>query len=389
MPAVKILHVLGGVNRGGAESMVMSLYRNLDRSVIQFDFVIHTTDICEYENEIHDLGGVIYRVPKYKVYNHYMYVKLWRKLLCDHTEYKIIHGHYRSTASIYLGIARNYGIVTIAHSHSVSSRGNILERLIKGILQARIKDVSDYLFACSNDAGIWLFGVDATKNENYTVINNSIDTSLYAFSQAKRDLIRESLCLNGHLVIGHVGSFTYPKNHKYLIQTFKSILEKDKNAILLLVGDGPLRTRIEREIEQSKMRNNALLVGIVHNVADYLQAIDVLVFPSLYEGLPVSLIEAQCAGLPIIASDAVTRDVAITDLIEFMPLSISCNTWANRILKCVNEVSRNDHHNEIRRSGYDVKINSSWLQQFYVQAYSTKLHSFDHTNLPETMRADQ
>ena len=141
---VRILHVLGRLDRGGAETMIMDLYRNVDRSKIQFDFVIHTNDTCEYSEEIYELGGKIYNVPRYNGKNHIKYKKAWNLLFSQHPEYKIVHGHVRSTASIYLNIAKKYGLITIAHSHSIASRGNKVEQLVKNTLQLPIRYIADY-----------------------------------------------------------------------------------------------------------------------------------------------------------------------------------------------------------------------------------------------------
>src|SRR5690625_2672586 len=147
----RILHVFGGMGRGGAETMVMNLYRKIDRSKIQFDFIVHTQNKCDFDDEIELLGGRIYRVPRYNGKNHFQYKRAWHKFLMNHPEYKIIHGHVRSTASIYLKIANSYGLITISHSHNTSS-GKGFSAIVKNIFQYKIRYIADYLFACSQTA---------------------------------------------------------------------------------------------------------------------------------------------------------------------------------------------------------------------------------------------
>lgn len=226
---IRILHAFGGLNRGGAETMVMNIYRNIDRTKVQFDFVKHTIKKCDYDDEIIKLGGKIYCVPRYTVKNHIAYKKVWYNLLKEHPEYKILHGHIISTASIYLNIAKKNGLITIAHSHSTSSRGNKIERFIKKIIQYPIRNVADYFYACSEDAGKWLFGRKSTQKNNYIIINNSIDVSSFRYDETKRHEIRQNFNIEDKFVIGHIGSFTYPKNHKFLINVFYEIQRQREN----------------------------------------------------------------------------------------------------------------------------------------------------------------
>lgn len=216
---IRILHVLGGLNRGGAETMVMNVYRNIDRSKIQFDFIIHTTEKCDYEDEIKNLGGEIYRVPRYNGKNHIVYKNVWHKFFRLHSEYKIIHGHLRSTAAIYLNIAKKYKLKTIAHSHNTSS-GSGVAAVIKNVMQIPIRYIADYLFACSDDAGKWLFGKNVINNKKYRIIENSIDCDSYMYNDHLRNNMRKSLDLNDKYVIGHVGRFNIQKNHEFLLEVF-------------------------------------------------------------------------------------------------------------------------------------------------------------------------
>lgn len=369
---IRILHVLGCLNRGGAETMVLNIYRAIDRSKVQFDFIIHTYDKCDYNDEIRELGGKIYSVPRYTGKNHFEYKKAWNEFFIKHPEYRIVHGHMRSTAAIYLNIAKKYDIVTIAHSHSTASRGNAVEAAIKNFMQLLIRRTADYLFACSVEAGKWLFGKKAIKKNNFMVIKNAIDADKYVFNEKKRNEIRKKLNIKNEFVIGHVGSFSQPKNHKFIVEIFNEINKQNKNVILLLIGDGKLKKIIENQILMFGINDNVILTGVVTNVYDYLQAMDAFLFPSLYEGVPFALIEAQAAGLKIIASDKITYGNKVTNLVDFVSLHESKSYWAYKVLQCAANYERKNMYFEILKAGFDVKENAKFLEEFYLSEYKSK-----------------
>lgn len=366
---VRILHVLGTLNRGGAETMVMNLYRNINRSKIQFDFVKHTTEKCDYDEEIYKLGGRIFSISRYKGKNHFIYKKEWQKLFTDNHDYKIIHGHMRSTAAIYLKIAKKYGLITIAHSHSTASRGNRIQILIKNIMQYPIRYIADYLFACSNEAGKWLFGKKAVKKNNYRILKNAIDIKKFSYNNDIRNEIRKKLNIENKFVIGHVGSFTYPKNHKFLINVFQQVVRKNKNAMLLLIGDGEKRKSIEKQIYELGIQDNVILTGVISNVNDYMQAMDVFVFPSKYEGLGLVIIEAQAAGLQCIVSDSIPEEVYITEYVHQVGLRDLHKKWINEIFKYNICYGRKNTYENIKRNGYDICCMSKKLEKFYLELW--------------------
>ena len=364
IPKIRVLHVLGKLNRGGAETMVMNIYRNIDRSKIQFDFIVHTDEHCDYTNEIKSLGGKIYRVPRYKGINHLHYKKAWHSFFEDHPEYKIIHGHVRSTASIYLNIAKKYGLKTIAHSHSTSS-GNGFSAIIKNILQYRIRYTADYLFACSRDAGIWLFGEKACNKENFIIVKNAIDLKKFLFNRTERIRIRKDFNINNKFVIGHVGRFDKSKNHIFLLDIFRNVYSINSNTMLMMVGDGPQRKIIEKKVENLGLNHCVIFTGNRSDIHNLLQAMDVFVFPSLYEGLGMAVIEAQASGLYCIVSDKIPKEALLTNQVEVISLDSPPEIWANRILKNALNYKRDDTFNILRDSGYDVIETSNWISNFY------------------------
>lgn len=362
---IRILHVLGTLDRGGAETMLMNIYRHIDKNKIQFDFVIHTQKKGEYEQEILENGGKIYRMPRYNIRNHKEYISKWRDFFNTHKEYKIIHGHQRGTAFIYLKIAKEFGIKTIMHSHSISSRGEGIERIVKDFLRYPMRKYVDYPFACSVVAGKWLFGNNILENKKFKIIKNGIEIKKYIFNAEIRNKIRQKLKLNRNIVIGHVGSFTEPKNHKFLIDIFGKFQKYNKNAVLLLLGEGPLKNNILSQLQELGLTENVRLIGNVENVNEYLQAMDIFIFPSKYEGFGMAVIEAQTSGLSCIVSDILPVETKICDdLIHYLSLKTSKNKWIETMKNNLN-YHRTDRSNEVIKSGYSSEVVANDLEKIY------------------------
>ena len=361
---VRILHVLGGLNRGGAESMVMNLYRAVDRTKIQFDFIVHTDSHQDYTDEILSLGGKIYSFPKYRVYNGFKLMRIWDSFFKDHPEYKILHSHVRSYASIYLPIAKKHGLITIIHSHSTSN-GNGIASIVKRILQSSLKRRADYLFACSEEAGRWLYGSEAIKKGNYRMIPNAVDTAKFAFNAQVRREKREEFCISEDVTLyGHVGRLHPAKNHMFLLDVFSELLKKRPNSVLMLVGDGELRGDIEAKICELGISDNVKMLGSRGDVAELLQAMDVFVFPSKWEGLPVTVVEAQAAGLACVVSDTVTRDVAVSRLVRYLPIDSGIDAWVSALESTT--ISRENVIEEIKNAGFDINTAAEKLTEFYL-----------------------
>lgn len=362
---IRVLHVLGGLERGGAETMVMNLYRNIDREKIQFDFIIHTNEKQAYYQEILDMGGRIYHFPAFNGKNMFYLKRKWMRFFVKHTEYKILHSHVRSYASLYIPIAKKYGLKTIIHSHSTSN-GKGIASIIKKILQFPLRYQADYLIACSNGAGQWLYGTRACKNNNFMFIPNAINTEKYFFSEQISTSYRKKMNLENRFVIGHVGRFHEAKNHMFLLDVFAEVYKKRSDAVLLLIGDGDLRERIMDKVHSLKLGNHVILAGSRDDVPQLMQAMDLFVLPSLWEGLPVTVVEAQAAGLPCLISDNITTEVDLSDLVMRLPIDDPC-LWSKAILD--SEIKRLDVTSEIRRAGFDVKNSVENLTKFYYSIF--------------------
>lgn len=366
---LRILQVLASLDRGGAEAMIMALYRAIDKTKIQFDFVVNARQKeYSFEPEIKTLGGRIFRVPQYTITNHSDYRKAWKILLKAHPEWIIIHGHHTSPAFIYIPVAKSLNRITIVHSHTSGGEFTLKSQL-KRLSRYTLKFQSDHLFACSEAAAKWMF---RDKHKNTKVLNNAIDSQAFIFSPALSKKKRNEFKLNEEqFVLGHIGRFDKAKNQSFLIDIFHSLQTKHKNAVLLLIGDGPLRSAMEEKATKLGLSEQVIFTGIRSDIPELLQAMDVFVFPSLYEGLPVTVIEAQAAGLKCILSDSITDEVKITNLVEFISLEKSPEFWAEKVLQYANGYERKDTSQQIKKAGYDVQENACWLENFYLNAIQT------------------
>lgn len=364
---IRVLQVLGGLEAGGAETFVMNLYRKIDKSKVQFDFVKHITHKGVFEDEIHQMGGKIYQCPRYTGKNHFAYCKWWNNFFEEHSEYHVIHGHVRSTAAIYLKIAKKHGLVTIAHSHSTSN-GSGIAAIIKDIMQLPIRCQADYLFACSDKAGKWLYGKNAVKKPNYRMIPNGVDLKRFTYDVQKRCQMRQALGITGNtFVLGHVGRITTPKNHEFMVKLFAEYHKSNPNSKLLLVGDGDLFAEVKQQISHLGIDNAVVMAGSKTNTEDYYQAMDIFVFPSLWEGLPVSVVEAQANGLPCLLSDVITHDVDLTDQVHYLPLNEE-KMWLKEI-EAVRSQKRTAATAENLRKlqPFDAAVVAQNLQEFYLE----------------------
>lgn len=364
---IRVLHVFASLDRGGAETMIMNLYRSINREKVQFDFVVDDSNKkYDYEEEIEHLGGYIYRITKYKAKNYFSYRSKWKSMLMSHNEWNIVHIHHTVPAFTYLGIAKKNQLVTIVHSHTAGATKSI-KSILKILSRFPLRFLAEYLFACSVAAAKWMFG---NKSSKAIIINNSIDSKRYIFSAEKRDLMRTELNLENSFTIGHIGNFSKAKNYPFILEVFVEVLKIDPFAKLVLIGKNENNPEVERRVKEMNLDQSVIFTGVRSDIPDLLQAIDLFLFPSLHEGLPVTLIEAQASGLKIFASDVITNEVAITDNIEFLSLNRSAEVWAERIMEYRDGYERKDTSQEIVAAGYDVKNNAQELEQFYLSILS-------------------
>lgn len=357
-----VLHVVGAMDIGGIENMLMTLMSHMRKKGIIFDFAVHGKAIGVHETKIKELGGRIYHLPKFAGINVFTYLSAWRKLLANHPELKVIHGHMTSTASMYLLLAKKYGRVTIAHSHSTSTSGGKIVYGIKRMLEYPLRYISDYLCACSAAAANYRFGEGTSERSNYFLWHNAIDVEKFRFSSEKRKLYRKKLGLGeSTIVIGHVGRMIPAKNHNFLLEIFREYRKINLDSKLLLVGDGPLREVIEKNAKEQGLASAMIFTGAVGNPADYLSVMDVFCFPSVYEGLSVSLIEAQTNGRICLGSDVIPREVKISDALKFLSLTQPAKMWAERLEQMLAESCEAKGN----CNPYDVNVVSEEIRKFY------------------------
>ncbi len=360
---IRILHIVTYMGRGGLETMLMNYYRHMDRSKVQFDFLVHRDFEADYDREILAMGGKIFQVSKLIPWSR-SYRNELKDFFRKHPEYTIVHVHQDCLSSVALQCAAECGVpVRIAHSHS-SSAVKDLKYPIKLHYMKRISKYATHLFSCGKQAGDWMFC--GAKHE---IIRNAIDTAKYDYSVNMAKQKKEELGLQDCTIIGHVGNFTIAKNHLFLLDVFAEILKIDLNARLLLVGGGDRREEIETKAKQLGIKQQITFAGVRTDVNELMQAMDVFVFPSLYEGIPVTMIEAQAAGLHCVISDHVSEECIVTsNLVIVKKLSDPAKEWAEHILKQSKHL-RKSVRSEIETAGYGIMTAAKKLQEFYLNKY--------------------
>lgn len=313
---VRVLQVVTYMGRGGLETMLMNYYRNIDRDIVQFDFLVHRSFEAEYDAEILKMGGHIYHLPTLNPFS-ISYHKKLNAFFKEHS-YDVVHSHLDCMSAYPLAYAKKYGAsVRIAHAHNKNQDHNF-KYIVKSISRRFMPQYATHLFACSEEAGKWMFG----KHQFY-VLNNAIDAKRYRFSADRAEREKKALNISNEFVIGHIGRFYPQKNHKFLIEIFRELVKIESDAKLFLVGTGPDRELIREKVKEYHLENKVVFMGSREDIPEILQAIDVFVFPSLYEGLGIAAVEAQAAGIPCILSDQVPVECRMTQNVEFLSLKKS------------------------------------------------------------------
>lgn len=352
----RLLCLVSCMNTGGAETFLMKLYRKIDRTKYQMDFGVFTEEECFYDKEIKSLGGKIHHlVPKTKNFS------LYKKGLYDlvkREEYKYVLRITSNAAGFYdLKIAKEAGAkVCIARSSNSSDGESFKVKLINSISRFLYVKYVDVKVAPSDLAAEYTFGKSAIANGEVHYLNNGLDLGVYQFSEEKRERIQEEFGLQDKFVVGHVGRFSKQKNHEFLLEIFHALKQKRQNAVLLLVGNGALKQNIENKAKVLGINDSIIFAGIRSDVPDLLSAMDVFVFPSFYEGMPNTVIEAQATGLPCVIADTITKEAGVTDCIHFKPLTESAEAWAEFAVSLIDnrKEERSCYNYKMKSSGYDI-----------------------------------
>ena len=367
---IRILHILHSMNRGGTEAMLMNYFRNIDRSHVQFDFLLTELRKCQYEDEIEELGGRVFRVPRLSLRNPFQYISGVRRFLNEHKEYSIVHSHTSSKSAVPLWIAKRCGVpVRVCHVHS-SNSGLGFEGCLRGILGIWLKKVATDFFACGEGAAVCWYGGCCVEEKKVEIVHNAIDTDILRYNIDVRTKMRHKLVLGDtDFVLGMVSRFHPVKNHIFGLNLMRQLVENGIKVKLLLVGDGELRSEIEKNIAELGIGQNVVMVGVVPDVHTYLQAMDIVLMPSFNEGLPVSLIETQANGLPCIVSTGVPKEADVTGNVTFLPLNIE--KWNDVLSSMIeNGIERDyDAARKVRNAGYDITIECKKLEEWYIDKY--------------------
>lgn len=374
--AIRILHIVGIMNMGGLENLIMNIYRNIDRDKIQFDFLVTREENGIFDQEIKFLGGKIYNIPSMESIGVIKYKKILRRFFEEHEEYQIVHCHRDALCSVYLNEAKKANIpVRIAHSHTI---GLAETKNIKGLVKSLLKNyfmlytnkVSSHRFACSDLAGKWLY-----KDNKFIIIPNAIDIIKYNYEEEVALSLRKELNIPEDVfVMGHVGRFNTEKNHKFLIDIFKQFEKEHSNCLLYLVGDGSLSDEIKSYVKDNNLQNKVRFLGIREDVNKLMMMFDVFLFPSLFEGLGIVLVEAQATGLSCLVSDniPIEADMGI-GLIQYLSLE-DTKVWLENLKIIYNNqksrrINRKSNLDKIKHKGYDILSLANEMQNFYQEEY--------------------
>lgn len=361
---IRVAMVIGPAVNGGTEAFAMNYYKNIDHDKVEFDFLVENESkiICKSEIEKYGNGKIII-IPSYKNIKKYIH-SLETVFLNNH--YDIVHSNMNTLSYFTLKAAKRAGIeCRIAHSHSTSNPGEILRNLIKMVLKTRSKKYATHFFSCSNLAGMWLFGKKEFIQGNITVIPNAIDLEKFRFSLEKRLRIRKQFEISKReIVIGNVGRLVKQKNPFYLLDIFFEFFKEHNNSILMLVGEGPLQEKLKKRVEAMGISKKVIFAGTHDNISDYYCAFDCFVFPSIYEGLGISLVEAQASGLSCLASTYVPRETKLTNNVLFLDLSKTPKEWANSI-NIISVQDRCSSKQMFVNSKFDIHCSAKMLEEKY------------------------
>lgn len=378
--AMRVLQVVYQLGYGGIESLLMNIYRRMDLSKIQFDFLCHTLpgyggNLSGYggvwEDEIRQMGGRVFHAPAPRDGLH-NYIEFVNEILESNQDCRIVHGHNLDPcAFIYMHCAKQANRYVIAHSHNTGEQDvGSLRYLQRRFWRTSSRCIPDYFFGCSYEAGEYAFGRRIANSDKFQILNNGIDLSLYeSITQSTHEIAKEKLFpdCRGPLLFND-GRCVHQKNQMFLIDIFDEVLKVNPDAWLVIAGEGPLRRDLAKRADELGITSRVCLPGVVNNIPEYLTASDIFVFPSLFEGLGISALEAQAAGLPTLISSEIPSLVSCTSLATRLSLQESPEVWAKASLRAyeLNRGQRKSAVDQVRLAGFDIDSVAAWLQSFYL-----------------------
>ena len=368
---IRVAHIIGKWLGGGVESVVMNYYRHIDRSKIQFDFICDEDSTNIPYEEIEKLGGKVILIPPYQKI--FKYHKKLKKILKE-GNYKIVHSHINTLSVFSLFAAKCAGVpVRIAHSHSTTNKKDRKKNLVKQALRPFSKVFATDYMCCSELAGRWLFGNKEYDKGNVYLLNNAIDLDKFEYDEKIRNKKRKELNItNDTLVIGHVGRFVEQKNHSFLIDVFNEFQKQNEDAVLILVGQGPLMKEIQKKVNDLNLNKKVKFLGQRNDVNELYNVMDLFLFPSLYEGLGMVIIEAQVNGLSCLVSDKVPLAAKISKYITFFSLNNSVKKWVEQAAKMTNKFKFRSMQ-KCESVNYDIKKEAKKLENKYILYWREKI----------------
>jgi len=360
---LRVLQIMGIVGSGGVESIIMNYYHYIDKNKVQFDFVMHKGSNHHYIAEVQNMGGRIYEITPYNKNIFLFTYEIYKIIKKGH--YEIIHSNMNSLSVFPLFAAWMAGAkIRILHNHTTDTKAEGLKTILKRVLRPFARLFANQYWACSKLAGVWMYGKKAVIKGKVTIINNAIDLDKFAFNQEKREILRRELGLDGKFVVGHVGRFVVAKNHDFLIDIFANVAKQKDNAMLVLIGEGPLMNSVKNKVANQRLTKEVKFLGVRNDVFNLYNIMDVFVLPSLYEGFPVVGVEVQANGLPFICSDQVTREIMISDSIELLSLKQGVEEWVKFITQ-IHGIARVKNKADITNLGFNIRVEAQKIESIY------------------------
>ena len=363
----RVLHVIGAMVRGGAESLLMDIYRSIDKDQYQFDFLVHEERKCDFDDEIEQIGGRIFRLPRLWGINSLAYFSACRAFFEAHHDYCAVHVHIGSSAALVIRAAKRHGLFCIAHSHNTNPPISILELGFR-FFSFPTRYLADCYLACSYRAGVERFGRKVADGDRFAVLGNGIDLPKYLFDEKVRFEYRSALGLEGSgKAICHIGRFVEQKNHLFLLESFAFAVKKDPLLRLFLVGRGPLESDIKQQAATLGIKDHVSFLGVRDDVPKLLMGMDGFVFPSKWEGFGIAALEAQASGLPCLLSPELPDSVFCVPWAKKMPSLDSPSAWGEEMLVMPirSAGERIAGIGPVRAAGFDISETVSMLETLY------------------------
>lgn len=358
-------------NPGGVESFLLSYYRKLDKSKIQFDFLCNTHCKVAYEDELKSLGGKVIHIAM-RSQEPFKYRQELNEFMENHaSEYQVVWVNVCSLANIdYLKVAKKYGIKKrIIHSHNSQNMDNLLRKIVHVANRQRIQNVATDFWACSNDAAKWFYKEELLSN--VVIIKNAIELDRVKFSEEKRNTVREKYDIKNKFVIGNVGRLHFQKNQMFALDIMKCLLDKMPNCVLMLVGQGEDEQKLKQHARDLNIEDKIIFTGVQNDVGAYLSAFDLFLFPSLFEGLSIAGLEAQVNGLPVISSyGVIPEELKLTENFRFKRLADGAESWADKIFNMSKNPERTDLkviEENFTEAGFNIETEVERLEELLMR----------------------